>query len=110
LQSDAEKVWKEQLSPADFAQHELARMKEAAVKSAVAKGTKESEARALAEKHFVHPLTNEINVVGSAMRNLAQCNLLALGRGGKPAATAAPAEGEGEGAGSGTKPGAGSAH
>ncbi|HEY8280823.1 MAG TPA: hypothetical protein VIH99_14425 [Bdellovibrionota bacterium] len=83
LQQDAQKVWNEQLSPEDFSDHELQRMKEQALKAALAKGTKESEAKALVEKHFTRPLTSEINVVGSAMRNLAQCNLLALGKAGK---------------------------
>lgn|GEM_PF-5040319 len=83
LQASAEKVWNEQLSPDDFSKAELKRMKDIALKSALAKGTKEPEAGALIEKHFQPPFTNEINVVGSAMRNLAQCNLLALGRAGK---------------------------
>jgi len=83
LQVDAEKVWHEQLSPDEFSRNEVKRMKDLAMKSALAKGTKEEEARALVDKHFQPPFTNEINVVGSAMRNLAQCNLLALGRAGK---------------------------
>jgi len=89
LQTDAAKVWDAQLSPEDFSQNELKRMKEIALKAAIAKGTKESEALALIEKHFQPPFTSEINVVGSAMRNLAQCNLLALGRAGKPRASGA---------------------
>ena len=83
LQVDAEKVWSEQMSPSDFASRELDRMKERALKSARAGGTDEKEAKALIEKHFTRPFTNEINIVGSAMRNLAQCNLLALGKAGK---------------------------
>ena len=93
LQADAEKVWNEQLSPDDFSQHELQRMKQAALKSAVAGGSKEAEAKLLVEKHFTLPLTNEINIVGSAMRNLAQCNLLALGRAGGNAKPSGPAVG-----------------
>lgn len=85
LQTDAEKVWSEQLSPDDFSKRELDRMKAAALKAAMANGEKEAAAKALIEKHFTLPLTSEINVVGSAMRNLAQCNLLALGRAGGPA-------------------------
>jgi hypothetical protein len=82
LQTDAERVWSEKISPEDFSQHELKRMKDLAMKSALAKGSSEAEAQALIEKHFTLPLTNEINIVGSAMRNLAECNLLALGRAG----------------------------
>lgn len=105
LQGEAEKVWKEELAPADFAERELKRMRDAALKAAMAKGTKEAEAKGLVEKHFQPPFTNEINVVGSAMRNLAQCNLLALGRAGKAAPReASPTEAQpgsqGEGAGS----------
>ncbi len=83
LQGEAEKVWGEKMAPEDFAKAELKRMKALALQNALAKGTPEKEAKVLIDKHFTPPLTNEINVVGSAMRNLAQCNLLALGRGGK---------------------------
>jgi hypothetical protein len=109
LQADVDKVWKEQISPADFTQRELARMKAAALKNAVANGSSEAEAKAIIERQFVRPLTNEINVVGSAMRNLAQCNLLALGRGGaKPSGN--PNAGAGEsGEGTGATPAGGSA-
>lgn len=107
LQAEAERVWQEKISPQDFAEGELKRMKAAALKSALAKGAKESEAKALIEKHFQPPFTNEITVVGSAMRNLNQCNMLALGRAGRDAAKgagAAPAKTEpgskGSGAGS----------
>ncbi len=105
LQAGAERVWKEEISPSAFAESELKRMKAVALKSALAKGTKEQEAKELVEKHFQPPFTNEINVVGSAMRNLAQCNLLALGRAGKAPAKAAgegepPAGDKGTGAGS----------
>ncbi len=105
LQGEAEKVWHEEISPADFAERELKRMKDAAMKAALAKGTKEAEAKGLVEKHFQPPFTNEINVVGSAMRNLAQCNLLALGRAAKaPPKGSSPTEAQpgsqGEGAGS----------
>jgi hypothetical protein len=93
LQSDAEKVWGEQMTPDDFSKHELERMKAAAVKSAVAGGVKEPEAKAMVEKHFTLPFTSEINIVGSAMRNLAQCNLLALGRAGGVAPKGQPSQG-----------------
>lgn len=93
LQAGAEKVWEEKMTPDAFAGHELERMKAAALKNALAKGTPEKEAKALIDKHFSPPLTNEINVVGSAMRNLAQCNLLALGRGGK-GKISSPSQGE----------------
>jgi hypothetical protein len=95
LQADAEKVWQGELSSEDFSASELKRMKELALKSALEKGVKESEAKAIVEKHFQPPFTSEINVVGSAMRNLAQCNLLSLGRAGKPKgapASSAPTE------------------
>lgn len=105
LQGEAEKVWREELSPGDFAERELKRMRDSALKAALAKGTKDAEAKALVDKHFQPPFTNEINVVGSAMRNLAQCNLLAIGRAGKaPPKGASPTEAQpgnqGEGAGS----------
>jgi hypothetical protein len=111
LQFDAERVWKGQLSAQDFSDRELQRMKGNALKSALAKGEKEESARKIIEKHFVAPLTSEINVVGSAMRNLAQCNLLAIGRagdkarGGKGQGTGRGGEASGSGAKGGTKSG-----
>ena len=82
LQTSAQKVWDQKLSPDEFAAHELDRTKAAALQAAKARGTPDAEAKALIEKHFTMPLTSEINIVGSAMRNLAQCNLLALGKAG----------------------------
>lgn len=96
LNSDAQRVWSEAISPAEFRDRELNRMKDRALKNAMAQGVKEEEAKKLVAKHFVPPYTNEINVVGSAMRNLAQCNMLSLGTkeprkaapdGGKPSLT-----------------------
>jgi len=78
LQTDAERVWASAIDPSEFRDRELARMKDRAKKNAIAQGVKEEEAKRLVEKHFVPPYTNEINVIGSAMRNLAQCNMLAL--------------------------------
>jgi hypothetical protein len=79
LEGDAERVWAEKMSPGEFSERELKRLKERAMKNAMETGVKEAEARKLVEKHFVPPYTSEINVVGSAMRNLAQCKLMALG-------------------------------
>jgi hypothetical protein len=108
LQAEAQKVWDQNMSPTDFALQELERMKAAALKSALANGVHEAEAKALVEKHFQMPLTSEINVVGSAMRNLAQCNLLALGRAEMPAKSSAPG-GAASGAPAGASGGSGSA-
>lgn len=83
LQVDVEQVWSEKLAPQAFAERELKRLKEKSYKHALARGVKPEEARALVEKHYTAPLTNEVNIVGSAMRSLAQCNLLALGRTGE---------------------------
>lgn len=102
LQAEAEKVWNEKISPEDFAQRELQRMKDTALKSALAKGVKEDEAKALIAKHFAAPLSNEINVVGSAMRNLAQCNLLALSAGKQKGGTEPTTPGKESNGGSGT--------
>lgn len=79
LQGDAENVWAEKMKPAEFRDRELRRLKERAKRNAMDTGLKEAEAQKMVDKHFVPPYTNEINVVGSAMRNLAQCKLLALG-------------------------------
>jgi hypothetical protein len=79
LQGDAEKVWTAKLSPEDFRGRELDRMKAAAFNEAKKNGATEAEAKKLVEKHFIPPFTNEINVVGAAMRNLAQCNVMAMG-------------------------------
>ena len=79
LKGDAERVWTEQMTPSEFRDRELKRSKDAALKNAISLGVKAEEAATLVEKHFVPPYTNEINVVGSAMRNLAQCNVLAMG-------------------------------
>lgn len=80
LQGDVERVWKQDLSTEQFYSRELDRTKATAVKEAIARGTSAAEAKKLVDKHFVPPFAAEINVVGTAMRNLAQCNLLALGR------------------------------
>lgn len=109
LQTEAEMVWGEKMSPDAFAKKETERMKKTALDAALKRGTKEAEAKALIEKHFKPPFTNEINVVGNAMRNLAQCNLLALGRAGGKRAPGAPAEGGASGSGSKPGTGAGSA-
>lgn len=79
IQNDAEKVWISQMSPDDFYQRELSRMKAKALEEAKKNGANEADAKKLVEKHFVLPFTSEINVVGSAMRSLAQCKLVALG-------------------------------
>jgi len=88
LQLEAEKVWGAEMKPEEFRERELARAKEKARKNALAQGVSEAEAKRLVEKHFVPPYTSEINVVGMAMRNLAQCKVLAMG-----AKTRAPAPG-----------------
>jgi hypothetical protein len=91
LKQEATKVWDGNMSTDDFYAHELKRMKDKGAKAAMKSGISESEAQALVEKHFTAPLTSEISVVGSAMANLAQCNLVALGnagartKGGEPA-------------------------
>lgn len=109
LQADAERVFKEQQTAEEFYLHEVKRMKEKATASAIQQGAKPEEAKQLVEKNLVPPLTGELNVVGSAMRNLFQCNVLALGRaGGVPKATPAPS-GDGKGNPGGSPKGAGSA-
>lgn len=97
LQRDAEKVWAEEMSPGDFRDRELSRLKGNALKNAMASGVSEAEAKKLVEKHFVKPFTNEINVVGAAMRNLAQCNLMALGGKERRVAPAADPKAGGDG-------------
>lgn len=81
LQTDVMQVWREKMSPDELSSRELARMKEMALKNAVAQGSHPEDAKKIIEKQFTAPFTNPVNIVGSAMRNLAQCNLLALGRG-----------------------------
>lgn len=96
LQGNVEKVWKQESSTSQFYQKELDRMKAAAVKDAIARGSKPAEAKKIVEKYFQPPFASEINVVGTAMRNLAQCNLMALGRasGVKRVGPAAPGNGQ----------------
>lgn len=86
VQNDAEKVWTSAMSPEDFYQRELSRMKAKALEEAKKNGASEVDAKKLVEKHFVAPFISEINVVGSAMRSLAQCKLVALGGNEKRAA------------------------
>jgi hypothetical protein len=95
LQGDVRKVWDGSYSTGQFYERELKRMKDLAVQDAVARGTKAEEARRLVDKHFVPPFAAEVNVVGTAMRNLAQCNLFALGENGVRKNTA-PAGGTAE--------------
>lgn len=109
LSGDAARVWDGALTTEAFYQRELQRSKDRAVAAARARGLKEDEARALANKHFVPPFTAEINVVGAAMRSLAQCNLVALGRGGPKRPAGADGASGGAGTGMDTGKGAGSA-
>jgi hypothetical protein len=97
LQDDVQKVWDGSFSTGQFYERELKRMKELAVKDSVARGTKPEEARRLVDKHFVPPFAAEVNVVGTAMRNLAQCNLFALGHNGVRKLRPAPAGGAQDG-------------
>ena len=106
LQSDAERVFKEQISTDEFYQRELKRMKERAVKSAIKEGAKEAEAKQMVDTHIVPPLAGELNVVGSAMRNLFQCNVMALGRAGNKSKTSS---GDASGAPAGSPKGSSSA-
>lgn len=101
LQDDARKVWDARMSTEDFYKRELTRMRDKGVKEAMKGGLKEDEARELVNKHYTLPITSEISVVGSAMQNLAQCNLVALGHAG-----AKPKEGAPAGSGDGNKDGA----
>ncbi|MCO5143468.1 MAG: hypothetical protein M9962_10305 [Oligoflexia bacterium] len=100
LQSDADQVWAGKLETKEFKERQLKRMKEIAKKNALDKGVKAEEADKLIEKHFIHPYTSEINVVGGAMRSLAQCNLLSFGLQPKNKASGSgdvnsPSQGEG---------------
>ncbi len=105
LQNEAVLVWTEKMQPSEFKERELTRMKEKTYRNILAQGVKEAEAKRLVDKHFVPPVTNEINIVGTAMRNLAQCNLMAMG---EKARATAPSGGE-AGKPSGSTPGSGSA-
>ncbi|KAJ8134581.1 hypothetical protein OY671_012206, partial [Metschnikowia pulcherrima] len=79
------------MSPDEFSVRELDRSKKKAMASAMAAGTKEAEAKALVDKAYQMPMSSQINIVGQAMRNLAQCNSLALGRAARVGkGTAAP--------------------
>lgn len=102
LQGEVEQVWKEKIAPQEFAQRELKRLKDKSYANAVARGLKPEEAKALVEKHYTAPLTNEVNIVGQAMRSLAQCNMLALGRQSTPGAQNGANAPSGSGSGSGS--------
>ncbi len=78
LQTDVENVWVGKLSPQDFSDRALKAMIEDAKKNAKRNGASEKEADQAIQRNFVPPFTNAVNVVGLAMRNLAQCNQLAL--------------------------------
>lgn len=80
-ESDVKGVWEGKLSPHDFADKERARMKEAMRKNAIDMGASAKDADAMIARQFVEPLSSDINVVGSAMKNLAQCHQLAIGSG-----------------------------
>jgi hypothetical protein len=79
LQGRAVKAWKEEITSEEFAQLHLQSLKSLALANARSRGVKEAEANAIIEKTFQPPFTNRINLVGSAMRSLQQCNALALG-------------------------------
>lgn len=95
LQTDVEQVWKEKLGAEEFATRELKRLKEKAYQSALSRGAQPDAARTMVDEHFTLPLTSEVNLVGQAMRSLAQCNLLALGRHTEPGKTGADEKSEG---------------
>ena len=96
--TQVEAVWREEVSPKEFARNELERMRTKAIARAKAKGLSEQEAQKIAAQALQEPLTNEINVVGAAMRNLAQCNQLAMTQAPKkPGSAEGTNQGSGEG-------------
>lgn len=83
LQGDVQEVWKEKMTSQQFVEKELARMREKVQAEAISKGKKPEEIKAMLDSTFVAPLTNSLNVIGAAMRGMAQCNFLAMGKGEK---------------------------
>lgn len=78
IQSDVERVWLDQLSHQDFYERSLDRLKRQAEAKALARGAKPEEAKATALAQFVGPTASAVSVVGVTMRNLSQCNQLAM--------------------------------
>lgn len=76
--AEVDAVWQNKLSPKDFAGRELARLRAKALRRAKEKGLSDEEARKLVDDSLSTPLTSEVSIVGASMRNLAQCNQLAL--------------------------------
>lgn len=98
LQADVENVWLGKLAPQEFSHRALEAMKLDARRSAKKNGATDQEADEAITRNFAPPFTNTVNIVGLAMRNLAQCNQLALTS--SPLAAPSPGEGNGRGAGS----------
>lgn len=93
LRSDIDLVWQGKLRASDFAEKERKRMVENSIKNAMANGIKRDEAEKIVAKNMVPPFNHEVTLVGGAMRNLGQCNLLAIG--GKAAMSSLPKDQEG---------------
>ena len=83
LQDAVEQVWTGHLTAKNFAASEVQKMRDHAMKQAMSHGISEAEAAKIVAKNIVEPFTADVNVIGNAMRNLAQCNSLALGSGKK---------------------------
>ena len=97
LQTDVENVWLGKLAPQDFSDRAMAAMREDAVKNAKKNGATDAEAEKAVSESFKPPFTNTVNIVGLAMRNLAQCNQLALTAPAKSGKDGDGAEGKGAG-------------
>lgn len=102
-QKDADAVWVGKLEPGAFAERERDRMRKAAVKGAMQNGLKQDQAEAYVSKAFQGPFGSDVNIVGTAMRNLTQCSLLAMG--GAKALVPQGNPGQGAPAGQGTSSG-----
>ncbi|NUM87965.1 MAG: hypothetical protein HUU37_02060 [Bdellovibrionales bacterium] len=103
VQGDVERVWLDQLSYQEFYERSRDRLRQQAEARALSRGAKPEEAKASAQAQFVGPAASAVSVVGVTMRNLAQCNQLAMVPPLKPSAGPAKSE-AGQGA-----PAAGSA-
>lgn len=129
LQNSVNQVWAGKLSAHEFAADQVAQMKEHALQNALAKGISKENAQMIVDRNFVEPIVSEVNVIGNSMRNLAQCNALAIGAssnggkggggpGGENQGSAARGEGASgndsghspSGSGSGKGPGSGGSH
>ncbi len=95
-EKDVQGVWNNVIPPHTFADRERERMKVQMKKNAQSMGYTGETVDAMIARNFIEPYSNDVTVVGSAMKNIAECHQLAIGTSGqKKGDSSEPAPGTG---------------